>query len=360
MFSEPANSMIIPKPNRLTPTQLAEVTAIVTAFSCKIQPIVGTVRSIYAIVGDERDELMINHLEGLAYVDRIDRIQSPFKLMDRRSDLASGRLRLGGVTLGEELLVIAGQCTIDPKNPNYFLETAHAVKEAGAQALRGGVWKPRTNPYSFQGDSRSLEILMDAARRTGLPVVAEVMEQEHINLALDAGVHVLQIGARNALNYSLLRQVGRAIAGRDTAVLLKRGLHLGTLNEFISAAEYIVSFGNPNVILCPRGTAPALDGYRNHPDESITPLLKEKTWASVVVDPSHSVGKAAYVPACALAAVAYGADGLCIEAHVQPSQGIGDDPKQAVTPDVLANLIRQARALHAIVKPQPAVAEVAS
>jgi 3-deoxy-7-phosphoheptulonate synthase len=340
--------MILPKANRLTPDQLAEVTAVVTEFGCKIQPIVGAVRTIYAIVGDERDELMINRLEGLDYVDRIDRIQSPFKLMDRRSDLANGRLRIGGVTLGEQLLVIAGQCTIDPKNPNYFLETAAAVKEAGAQALRGGVWKPRTNPYAFQGDNRSLEILMEASRRTGLPAVTEVMEQEHINLALDAGVAVLQIGARNALNYSLLRQVGRAIAGRSTAVLLKRSIHMGPLNEFISAAEYIAAFGNPNIVLCPRGTSPAPDGYRNHPDESITPLLKEKTWAAVVVDPSHSVGKASYVPACALAAVAYGADGLCIEAHVSPNHGIGDDPKQAVTPPVLANLIRQATALHAL------------
>ena len=338
--------MILPKANRLTPEQLAEVTAVVTEFSCKIQPIVGAVRTIYAIVGDERDELMINRLEGLDYIDRIDRIQSPFKLMDRRSDLANGRLRVGGVTLGEDLLVIAGQCTIDPKNPQYFLETAAAVKEAGAQALRGGVWKPRTNPYSFQGDNRSLEILMEASRRTGLPAVTEVMELEHINLALDAGVAVLQIGARNALNYSLLRQVGRAIAGRDTAVLLKRSIHMGPLNEFISAAEYIAAFGHPNIILCPRGTSPAPDGYRNHPDESITPLLKEKTWAAVVVDPSHSVGKASYVPACALAAVAYGADGLCLEAHVNPSHGIGDDPKQAVTPPVLAGLIRQARALY--------------
>ena len=352
--------MILPKSHRLTPAQLAEISAIVAEFGCSVQPIVGAVRTIYAIVGDERDELMINRLEGLDYVDRIDRIQSPFKLMDRRSDLASNRLRLGGVTLGEELLVIAGQCTIDPKNPHYFLETAHAVKAAGAQALRGGVWKPRTNPYSFQGDSRSLDILMDAARRTGLPAVAEVMEQEHIDLALEAGVHVLQIGARNALNYSLLRQVGRAIAGRDTVVLLKRGLHQGTLNEFISAAEYIVAFGNPNVVLCPRGTAPTLDGYRNHPDESITPLLKEKTWAPVVVDPSHSVGKASYVPACALAAVAYGADGLCIEAHVSPSHGIGDDPKQAVTPEVLADIIRRARALHASLQPVATVAGGAS
>ena len=189
---------------------------------------------------------------------------------------------------------------------------------------------------------------MEAARATGLPVVTEVMEPEHLQLALDAGVHVLQIGARNALNYSLLRQVGRAIAGRDTVVMLKRSMHMGPLNEFISAAEYIAAFGNPNVILCPRGTQPGLDGYRNHPDESITPLLRERTWAPVVIDPSHSVGKAAYVPACAAAAVAYGADGLCLEAHVDPAHGIGDDPKQAVTPKVLAEIVRRAGAIHAL------------
>ena len=164
--------MILPKATRLTTEQLAEVTSIVAEFGCKIQPIVGAVRSVYAIVGDERDELMINRLEGLAYVDRIDRIQSPFKLMDKRSDLATHRIALGGITIGEELLVIAGQCTIDPKNPNYFYETAAAVKEAGAHVLRGGVWKPRSNPYSFQGDAKSLDILMEASRRTGLPVDA--------------------------------------------------------------------------------------------------------------------------------------------------------------------------------------------
>ncbi|HEY4301789.1 MAG TPA: 3-deoxy-D-arabino-heptulosonate 7-phosphate synthase [Candidatus Didemnitutus sp.] len=339
--------MILPKANRLTPEQADELAAIAAKFGCRIQPIVGEVRTIYAIVGDERDELMINRLEGLAFVDRVDTIQSPHKLMDIRSDLARHRVRVGGVALGEELLVIAGQCTIDPNKPNFFLETAHAVKAAGAQAIRGGVWKPRTNPYTFQGDNRSLDILMEASRATGLPVVTEVMEPEHLKLALDAGVQVLQIGARNALNYSLLRQVGRAIAGRDTVVMLKRSMHMGPLNEFISAAEYIAAFGNPNVILCPRGTQPGLDGYRNHPDESITPLLKERTWAPVVVDPSHSVGKAAYVPACALASVAYGADGLCIEAHVSPAQGIGDDPKQAVTPGALSDLIVRARAIHA-------------
>jgi len=344
--------MILPRPSRLSPEQLAEVTEIAAEFGCRIQPIKGAVRTIYAIVGDERDELMINRLEGLDYVDRIDRIQSPFKLMDRRSELARGRLTIGDTTLGERLFIIAGQCTIDPKNPGYFYETAHAVKGAGAQALRGGVWKPRTNPYSFQGDTQSLDILMEGGRQTGLPVVTEVMEPEHITRAVDAGVDVLQIGARNALNYSLLRQVGRAIAGRKTAVLLKRSIHMGTIGEFVSAAEYIVNFGNPNVILCPRGTLPGLDGYRNHPDESITPLIKQKTWASVVVDPSHSVGKAAYVPGCALAAVAYGADGLSIEAHVDPTHGIGDDPKQALTPAVLGDVISQARTIYTLRRAQ--------
>ena len=335
--------MILPKVHRLPPEQVQEITEIVESFGCRIQPIVGAVRTIYAIVGDERDELMINRLEGLPYIERIDRIQSPFKLMDIRSDLSTHQITIGGVTLGKTPLFIAGQCTIDPKNPGYFYETAQAVKAAGAHVLRGGVWKPRTNPYAFQGDDKSLDILMEASRRTGLPVDTEVMDEDQLKLALDAGVPMLQVGARNALNYSLLRQIGAAVAGRNTIVLLKRSLHMGTLHEFISAAEYIANFGNPNVILCPRGTAPALDGYRNFPDESIVPLLKERTWAPVVVDPSHSVGKASYVPACSLAALAYGADGLCIEAHVQPSKGIGDDPKQAVTPEVLAEIFRMGR-----------------
>jgi len=182
--------MILPKSNRLTPEQLAEITEIVGEFGCAIQPIIGAVRTIYAIVGDERDDLMINRLEGLPFVERIDRIQSPFKLLDRRSDLANNKIAIGGVTLGEELLVIAGQCTIDPKNPNYFLETAAAVKEAGAHVIRGGVWKPRTNPYTFQGDSKSIEVLMEASRATGLPVNAEVMDEQQVGVvAVRMGEH---------------------------------------------------------------------------------------------------------------------------------------------------------------------------
>ncbi len=340
--------MIIPNVSKLNDDQLREVTEIVSSFGARVQTITGQERCIYAIIGDESNDDMVTKLEGLPYVERVDRIQSPHKLMDVRSSLSSHKVQLGGVTLGQDLFVCAGPCTIDPKNPNLTIETAHAIKEAGAQALRGGVWKPRTNPYSYQGDAKALLILMEASRATGLPVDTEVMDEDQLQLALEAGVNCLQVGARNALNYALLRQIGQAITGRNTVVLLKRGIHMGPVQEFIAAGEYIVQLGNPNVILCPRGTQPALDGYRNHPDESIVPLLKERTWAPVVVDPSHSVGKAAYVHSAALAAIAYGADGLCIECNVSPSKGIGDDPKQAVTPEGLKQIITDAKALWTI------------
>ncbi len=337
--------MILPREKKLTEAQLKEVTEIVESFNCKLQTIIGTERSIYAILGDERSETMVNRLEGLSYIDRVDRIQTQNKLMSRHSDLASHKIQIGGVTVGEELLVIAGQCTVDPKNPNYFIETAHAVKEAGAKVLRGGVWKPRTTPHSFQGDNRSIETVLEARAQTGLPVNIEVMDEEQLAIAMDAKIDMVQVGTRNALNYSLLKKIGSATKDNGTLVLLKRGLHMGKTSEFVSAAEYIVAAGNPNVLLCPRGTAPGLDGYRNHPDESITPLLKEQTWAPVIVDPSHSVGRAVYVPFCSAAAIAYGADGVCIESHLDPQEGIGDDPKQSVTPEVLKNLIVELKGL---------------
>ena len=337
--------MIIPKPPRLTEEQLNEIRRIVEEFGCRIQVIEGAVRSVYAILGDERHELLINRIEGLPYIDRVDTIQSPHKLLDIRSELKNHELVFGGVAIRKELLLIAGQCTIDPKNPNYFYETAEALKEAGAHAIRGGVWKPRTNPYSFQGDGKSLEILLEASRRTGLPVNTEVMDEAHLRIALEAGVDMLQVGTRNALNYSLLKQIGQSISGKSTVVLLKRGRHMAPIDEFISAAEYIVNFGNPNVLLCPRGTLPSLEGYRSHPDESITPLLKDKTWAPVIVDPSHSVGKAIYVEACSMSAIAYGADGLCIESHIEPSRGIGDDPKQSITPKAFKKIAEKCQAI---------------
>jgi 3-deoxy-7-phosphoheptulonate synthase len=335
--------MIISKAPTLTESQLAEVEAIVGGFGCKIQVIYGAHRNIYAIIGDERSETMVNRLLGLEYIDRVDRMESVYKLMDVRSDLSHHRMIIGGVEVGKEPLFIAGHCTIDPQNGQAFLETAQAVKEAGAHVIRGGVWKPRTSPHSFQGTAKSMDYLLEARERTGLPVIAEVMDEAQLGVALEAKVDMLQIGTRNALNYTLLAEIGRRTAEAGIPVLLKRSRHMGPVDEFISAAEYLAANGNPNVIFCPRGTMPGLDGFRNHPDESITPLLKEKSWAPVIADPSHSVGRAKYVPACSLAAMAYGADGLILEAHVSPISGIGDDPKQSITPDVLKKLIRDAR-----------------
>lgn len=335
--------MIIPKERKLTAQQLKEVEAIVAEFQCKIHVIVGAKRSIYAVLGDERHETMVNRLLGLAYIDRWDAIDSPYRLMDVKSELASHPIELADMTVGEQPLFIAGQCTIDPKNPNYFLETAAAVKEAGAHMLRGGVWKPRTMPYSFQGDDQSLDILLEAREKVGLPINTEVMDEVQLKKVVDAKVDMIQIGTRNALNYPLLRKIGEMTAGSRVAVILKRGRAMSPVDEFIAAAEYIAVGGNPNILLCPRGTIPGMDGYRNHPDECITPLLKEKTWAPVIVDPSHAVGRACYVPAASLAAMAYGADGLILESHVAPQEGIGDDPKQSITPKVLQQLLVDAR-----------------
>jgi 3-deoxy-7-phosphoheptulonate synthase len=343
--------MIIPLHPRLSEAEERELFEIVAEFNVRLQPIHGTERSVYAILGDETSQELMTRIEGLPYIDRIDRIQAPYKLMARESKLSRHRVSIGSRLIPGDFCVIAGHCTIDPANKSLFLETAAAVKEAGADMIRGGVWKPRTSPHSFQGDAKSLELLLEARDRTGLPVNTEVMDYEQARLCVEAGIDSLQIGARSALNYRLLQEVGQMTKGSETRVLLKRGMHMGPVSEFILAAEYILAQGNPNVILCPRGTMPPLEGYRNHPDESITLLLKEKTWAPVVVDPSHSVGKSVYVPHAALAAVAYGADGVLIETHCQPKKGIGDDPKQAITPDTLAQLIRECRELHQRIQP---------
>mgnify|MGYP001156864944 FL=1 len=336
--------MIIPKAERLQSEELKEIEDIAKEFECSILEIHGRNRCVYAILGDENHAVMFKRIAGLSYIRKVDMIESSYKLMDRRSGLSDHIVRMGETEVGKDApFIIGGPCTIDPSNPELYVETAHALKEAGVDALRGGVWKPRTNPYSYQGDENALDIILRAREETGLPIDVEVMDADQLKLALEAKVDVLQVGTRNALNYSLLKQIGRESAGTNSAVLLKRGRHMASINEFISAAEYLVAEGNPDVLLCPRGTTPPLDGYRNHPDESITPLLKNRTWAPVIVDPSHSVGHADYVLACSLAAIAYGADGLCIESHVDPQRGIGDDPKQAITPEKMKELIQACR-----------------
>jgi len=340
--------MIIPKASKLDSKQIKEIEKIVSEFDCNILEIQGHNQCVYAILGDETYALMFKRIAGLSYIRKVDAIESPYKLMDRRSALSDHQVQVGISTVGKDSpFIIGGPCTIDPNEPSLYIDTAHALKEAGVNALRGGVWKPRTNPYSYQGDNKAIEIIIQAREETGLPIDVEVMDSEQLKIAMEAQVDILQVGTRNALNYSLLKEIGKLTAGTGSGVLLKRGRHVASPNEFIAAAEYLVAEGNPNVMLCPRGTTPTLDGYRNHPDESVTPLLKNRTWAPVVVDPSHSVGHAEYVLACSLSAIAYGADGLCIESHIDPARGIGDDPKQAITPKRMKELIASCREIWA-------------
>lgn len=343
--------MIIPNKPQLSELEQSELFEVARDFSVEIRPIVGATRTIYAIIGDERSELLVKRIEGLDYIDKVDRVDAPYKLLSKLSNFSNHVMKTkNGKIFGQDFITIAGHCTVDPANAQMFLESAHALKEAGIDMLRGGVWKPRTSPYSYQGDLKALDILLRAREETGLELVTEVMDLDQVKLCVDAKVDCFQIGARNALNYKLLAQVGELTAESSTKVLLKRSIHMGKIDEFILAAEYIAGNGNPNVMLTPRGTLPAVDGYRNAPDECITPLLKERTWAPVIVDPSHSVGKARYTPNAALAAAAYGADGVIIESHICPVKGIGDDPKQAVTPAVIKALIPQLQALHASAK----------
>ncbi|SHI21493.1 3-deoxy-D-arabinoheptulosonate-7-phosphate synthase [Sporobacter termitidis DSM 10068] len=245
------------------------------------------------------------------------RVTEPYKAVNRTVHPADTLVTVGGVTIGEGYFqVIAGPCSVESEAQ--IIGVARSVKESGATLLRGGAFKPRTSPYSFQGlQERGLEYLLAAKRATGLPIVTEVMNQTQLPLFGD--VDVLQIGARNMQNYDLLKEVGRC----RKPVVLKRGFS-STIEEFLMSAEYIVAEGNPNVILCERGIRTFETMTRNTLDLSAVPLLKQKSHLPVIVDPSHAAGIRSLVPALSKAAVAVGADGLMIEAHNDPANALSD------------------------------------
>jgi len=246
-------------------------------------------------------------------------------------------VRVRGVRIGEGFVVIAGPCSVEGEQQ--MLATAHAVKRCGADMLRGGAFKPRTSPYAFQGlGLKGLKILAQARRETGLPVVTEVLDTRHVPWVCEYA-DVVQIGARNMQNYSLLKEVGRC----EKPVLLKRGMH-ATLEEWLNCAEYILSEGNPNVILCERGIRTFETYTRNTLDLSAVPALKEITHLPVIVDPSHATGRASLIPAMCLAAVSSGADGVMVEVHINPSEALSDR-EQALSPEEFDGLMRKIRYL---------------
>jgi 3-deoxy-7-phosphoheptulonate synthase len=330
--------MIIVLKPKATSDQVARVVELVNEMGLKEHVIAGTERTVVACVGDERFKDP-GRLASLDFVDDVKPVLAPYKMAsrdvrDERTVIPLGGT-LGGQIGGTRIPVIGGPCSVESREQT--LESARLVREAGGVALRGGAFKPRTNPYSFQGHGeKGLEILAEAREVTGLGIATEVMSIDQVELVCEYA-DVLQIGARNCQNFNLLAAVGE----RRKPVLLKRGMSQ-TLEEFLLAAEYILARGNEQVILCERGIRTFEDYVRNTLPLAIVPELQRLSHLPVMVDPSHGTGKAHLVPAMARAAVAAGADGLIIEMHPDPQHAMTDGG-QSLDGKQFASLIQSCR-----------------
>jgi 3-deoxy-7-phosphoheptulonate synthase len=316
--------------------EIAEVVRRVRALGYTPHIIRGELRTVIGAVGDERGKADLLALENLECVEAVQRILQPYKLASREFKPEPTVVAVDGVVVGgPRLAVIAGPCSVESREQ--VLEVAARVKAAGATLLRGGAFKPRTSPYAFQGlEEEGLRLLAEAKGATGLPVVTEVMEPDKVELVA-AYADVLQIGARNVQNFSLLKRVAEV----RKPVLLKRGMAT-SIQEWLLSAEYILAGGNPHVILCERGIRTFETATRFTLDLNAIPVLKKLTHLPVIVDPSHGTGHWEYVEAMARAGVAAGADGLMIEVHPKPAEALSDGP-QSLKPERFAELMVQVR-----------------
>jgi 3-deoxy-7-phosphoheptulonate synthase len=296
----------------------------------------GQERTVIGVVGDDRHAADRDSLSIMDGVERTMRVSAPYKIASREFHPTDTMVPLNGLQVGgKKILLIAGPCSVESREQ--LLETAHAVKEAGATALRGGAFKPRSSPYAFQGlGEKGLELLAEAREATGLAIVTEVMEPGLVPLVAKYA-DVLQIGARNMQNFALLHAAGES----QHTVLLKRGL-MSTMEELLMSAEYILSHGNHRVMLCERGIRTFETYTRNTFDINAIPVLKAKTHLPIVADPSHAVGRWEYVGAAAKAAIAAGADGLIMEVHPCPEEALSDGA-QSLRPDKFAKLVKDLR-----------------
>ncbi len=315
--------------------QIGQVISTVKSQGLQVHLSKGEEVTVIGVVGDIRSvrQEQFIHMAG---VDRIVPISRPYKIASREFIPQNSVFPLDGVQIGGEgVVIIAGPCSVEGRT--LLLETAQAVKEAGAHALRGGAFKPRTSPYSFQGmGEQGLELLAEAREATGLPVVTEVMSPEQVPL-IKQYADVLQVGARNMQNYVLLHAAGES----QHPVLLKRGIS-ATIEELLMSAEYILSHGNRRVILCERGIRTYETSTRNTTDINAIPVLKSLTHLPVILDPSHSTGNWQYVASVARAAIAAGADGLIVEVHPRPEEALSDGG-QSLKPERFAELVSQVR-----------------
>ncbi|MDW8325543.1 MAG: 3-deoxy-7-phosphoheptulonate synthase [Anaerolineales bacterium] len=329
--------MIIVMQHQATAAQIAAVVARVEAIGYRASLIKGEERTVIGVIGDDRpiDRTQFEVLDG---VEKTLPVLKPFKLASREMQPRDTYVPLNGTLVGAtRIAFIAGPCSVESRSQ--ILETALAVKEAGATALRGGAFKPRTSPYSFQGlGEEGLQYLAEAREATGLPVVTEAMAPEQIPLVARYA-DVIQIGARNMQNYDLLRAAGKA----DKPVLLKRGM-MSTIEELLMSAEYILAGGNSRVMLCERGIRTFERYTRNTTDINAIPVIKQLTHLPVLLDPSHGTGKWEYVIPVARAAIAAGADGLLVEVHPKPAEALSDGA-QSLKPEKFAQLVRECRAV---------------
>lgn len=323
--------MIIVMKQRATQAQVTNVTARIEQWGCQAHISEGEERTIIGVIGNGRP-LDREPVERMSGVERTVPILRPFKLASRDFHPKNTVIDLNGVSIGgEQLTVMAGPCAVESREQ--LLEAAHAVEEAGAKVLRGGAYKPRTSPYSFQGlGEEGLKLLAEAREETGLLVATEVMEPDLVPL-VSTYADILQVGARSMQNYALLHAVGEA----QKPVLLKRGM-MSTMEELLMSAEYILSHGNNRVILCERGIRTFETYTRNTLDVSAVPLLKQLSHLPVIADPSHGTGKWELVEPVARAAVAAGADGLLIEVHPHPEEALSDGA-QSLKPERFAELM---------------------
>jgi len=318
--------MIIVMSQQATASEIEAVEEKIVTLGYKTHEIVGVERKVIGAIGDEKGRDRLQSIESMAGVESVFPILKPYKLASREVQAKDSVIYAGGVPIGgKPIAVMAGPCSVESKDQ--VVTTAKLVKQGGANFLRGGAFKPRTSPYSFQGlEEEGLKYLAEAREQTGLPIVTEVMNPREVDLVAKYA-DLVQVGARNVQNFSLLKELGKI----QKPILLKRGM-MTTIKEFLMSAEYILSEGNHNVVLCERGIRTFETATRNTLDISCIPVLKKETHLPIIIDPSHATGHWDLVESMARASIAAGADGLMIEVHPDPANAYSDGP-QSLKPD---------------------------
>jgi 3-deoxy-7-phosphoheptulonate synthase len=332
--------LIVMKPDA-TDEQVEQIVEVINSLGLKAHPMPGATRTAIGITGNQ-GAIETGYFENLPGVAEAIRVSKPYKLVSRDLKHDDTIVRIGDTNIGgPEPAIIAGPCAVESLQQT--LEIAELVASTGVRFFRGGAFKPRTSPYSFQGlGKEGLKILAEVREQFGLHIVTEVLDTDTADM-VEEYADVLQIGARNMQNFSLLRRVGQS----RKPVMLKRGMS-ATLEEFLLAAEYIMAEGNYNVILCERGVRTFADHTRNTLDLSVVPAVQNRSHLPIIVDPSHGTGKRHKVIPLARASVAVGADGIMVEVHNHPETALSDGP-QALLPDMFRQLVDEVRAIHKVI-----------